>query len=148
MVFQIWLERLQDSNPAARIEALRVLAMVEETEALPVVGKVYKHDPDPAVREVAEWAGRLIWQAQQRGYSTASALSASAQPEATADHEESMLRSLEANMGDGRENPELRSRLEQDRLKREMVEVMRQRGIDVSKLTLADLAAAILSERE
>lgn len=148
MAFQIWLDRLQDSDPAVRIEALRVLAMVEETEALPAVGKVYKHDPDPAVRGVAGWAGRLIWQAQQRGHSTASVLSASVRPETTADQEESMLRSLEANMGDGREDPELRSRLEQDRLKREMVEVMRQREVDVSKLTLADLAAAILSEKE
>ena len=53
---------------------LRILAMVEETRALGAIKWVYKHDPEPGVRDVANWAGQVIWQASQRGHSTQGAI--------------------------------------------------------------------------
>ncbi len=147
MVFQTWLARLQHPDPAVRIEALQVLAMVEETEALPAVGMVYKRDPDPAVREVARWAGRLIWEAQQRGHSTAKVLETTFQPGVSNEREELVIRSLETGLDAGRDHSEIQFQLEQDRLKREMVEAMRTREVDVSTMSLVDLAADILSEK-
>jgi hypothetical protein len=67
-------ERLRDSDPRVRVETLRILAMVEETRALEAVRWIFQNDPEPGVREVADWAGRLIWEAQQRGHSTQRAL--------------------------------------------------------------------------
>ncbi|GEM_PF-2442360 len=66
--------QLRDSDPRRRVEALRILAMVEETRALEVVRWIYQNDPEPGVRDVAYWAGGLLWQAQQRGHSTERAL--------------------------------------------------------------------------
>jgi hypothetical protein len=67
-------QRLRDPDPRVRVEALRILAMVEETRALGAVRWVYLHDPEPGVRDVANWAGNLLWQAHQRGYSTGGVL--------------------------------------------------------------------------
>ncbi|HEX3052549.1 MAG TPA: HEAT repeat domain-containing protein [Aggregatilineaceae bacterium] len=66
--------QLRDSDPRRRVEALRILAMVEETRALEAVRWLYQNDPESGVREVAYWAGSLLWQAQQRGHSTELAL--------------------------------------------------------------------------
>jgi hypothetical protein len=63
-------QRLRDPDPRVRVETLRILAMVEETQALAAIWWIYKNDPVQGVREVARWAGSLIWQAQQRGHST------------------------------------------------------------------------------
>lgn len=68
------LQRLRDADPRVRVETLRILAMVEETQALEPIRWVYQNDPDPAVRQVAYWAGQLVWQAQQRGHSTQRAI--------------------------------------------------------------------------
>jgi hypothetical protein len=67
-------EQLRDPDPRVRVSVLRVLAMVEETRALPAIRWIYKHDPEPGVREVADWAGRLIYAAKKRGHSTQQAL--------------------------------------------------------------------------
>ena len=37
--------RLRDPDPWVRVESLRILAMVEETRALPHVEWIYKNDP-------------------------------------------------------------------------------------------------------
>jgi hypothetical protein len=74
MDIQQLAQRLRDPDPRIRVEALRILAMVEETRALGVVRWVYLHDPEPGVREVANWTGRLLWEAHQRGHSTERAL--------------------------------------------------------------------------
>lgn len=74
MDIQELAQRLRDPDPRVRVEALRILAMVEETRALGAVRWVYLHDPEPGVRDVANWTGNLLWQAHQRGYSTEHAL--------------------------------------------------------------------------
>lgn len=86
--------RLRDPDPRVRVETLRILAMVEETRALDAVRWIYKHDPEAGVREVADWAGRLIWTAHQRGYTTERALEELFARPAAAEHQERFLASL------------------------------------------------------
>ncbi|HVO43759.1 MAG TPA: HEAT repeat domain-containing protein [Aggregatilineales bacterium] len=57
------LEQLRDPDPWARVEALRILAMVEETRALKAIEWVFTNDPEVGVRKVAQWAGRILWTA-------------------------------------------------------------------------------------
>ncbi|MCE7946028.1 MAG: HEAT repeat domain-containing protein [Chloroflexi bacterium CFX4] len=59
------LERLKHPDQWVRVETLRILAMVEEAEALPAIAHVYKNDPEAGVRHVAQWAGQLIYAAQR-----------------------------------------------------------------------------------
>ena len=86
--------RLRDPDPRVRVETLRILAMVEETRALDAVRWIYRHDPEAGVREVADWAGRLIWVAHQRGYSTERALEELFARPAATEHQERFLASL------------------------------------------------------
>lgn len=65
-IFEQLLDGLKDPNPMMRVWALRVLGMVEEGRALHAILDIYQHDPDTRVREVAQWAGKLIWEAEQR----------------------------------------------------------------------------------
>jgi len=67
-------DRLRNPDPRIRVETLRILAMVEETRALDAIRWVYLHDPEAGVREVAGWAGKLIWEAHKRGHSTEQAM--------------------------------------------------------------------------
>ncbi len=68
------IDRLRNPDPCMRVETLRILAMVEETRALDAIRWVYLHDPEIGVREVAGWAGKLIWKAHKRGHSTEQAV--------------------------------------------------------------------------
>lgn len=86
--------RLGDPDPRARVEALRILAMVEETRALDAVRWVFNHDPEAGVREVAEWAGRLIFTAQQRGYTPEQAMEEIFARPLPTEHQELFLESL------------------------------------------------------
>ncbi len=70
MVIDLLLDGLKNPTPAARIEMLRVLAMLEETRAVPTLRTLMTTEVDPAVLTVLKWAGSLIWRAQQGGYST------------------------------------------------------------------------------
>ncbi|MBN1967133.1 MAG: HEAT repeat domain-containing protein [Anaerolineae bacterium] len=76
MTFESLLQRLDHPDAAVRAETLQILAMVEETRALQAVARVFRHDPDPRVRQTAAAAGRLLQAAQQRGHSTEQALAA------------------------------------------------------------------------
>lgn len=59
------LERLKHPDQWVRVETLRILAMVEEVQALPAIAHVYKNDPEAGVRQVAQWAGQWIHAAQR-----------------------------------------------------------------------------------
>ena len=59
-------KRLRDPDQWVRVETLRILAMLEETRALSDIAEVFKNDPEPGVRHVAQWAGRLIYAAQRQ----------------------------------------------------------------------------------
>ncbi|HRE46404.1 MAG TPA: HEAT repeat domain-containing protein [Aggregatilineales bacterium] len=56
-------EKLRDPDQWARVEALRILAMVEETRTLRDIEQVFKNDPEPGVRQIAQWAGRIVYAA-------------------------------------------------------------------------------------
>ena len=87
-------ERLRDPDPHVRVETLRILAMVEETNALAAIRWLYRNDPEPGVRDVAGWAGKLIWQAQRRGHSTQGAVEALFVRPLSPDSQERFLASL------------------------------------------------------
>ncbi|MFP4322589.1 MAG: hypothetical protein ACLFTK_09060 [Anaerolineales bacterium] len=74
MIFQSIITQLHAAEPQERLTALRVLAMLEETRALDAVYVLYTQDDDAAVRQTAQWAGQILYAAQQRGYSTAEAI--------------------------------------------------------------------------
>jgi hypothetical protein len=91
-------QRLGDPDPHVRVETLRILAMVEETRALPAVRWIFQNDPEPGVREVANWAGRLLWQAHKRGHSTEKALEAMYNRPMSPENQARFLEALESDL--------------------------------------------------
>ena len=137
------IARLQHPEAAIRLDALRILAMLEETEALEAVAGVYRQDPDPTVRQAAGWAGKILYQAQQRGHSTAQAIAA-LDAEHSADVEDVVLAGAMARLaGDGKA---ALSQMDQEqlRLKHELLDTLQENAEKRSKTSLTDLAADIL----
>lgn len=98
-----WLaDWLRSADPRVRVDALRVLAMVEETRALDAASWIAAHDPEPGVRSVAEWSAAILRDAQARGHSTAKAIEALYQPKPAPDREAHFLLGLEAVPGRSR----------------------------------------------
>lgn len=100
---------LRDTDPNARIKALQILAMLEETRSIKAVAQVYKDDPDERVRQIAQWAGKVIWQAFQRGYTTEAALQQHFKWRSPHSHEERLIENL---MGQAGIDKELENRLD------------------------------------
>ncbi|MBN1285266.1 MAG: HEAT repeat domain-containing protein [Anaerolineae bacterium] len=61
---------LKSAQPAVRRNAARILGMVEETRALDAIRARYGAEADSATRPILAWAGKRLFEAQQRGYST------------------------------------------------------------------------------
>ncbi len=76
MVVERLISGLKHTSPHIRVETLRVLAMLEETQALPALRAMLTTETDPDVRAVLKWAGMVLWEAEQRGYSTRAAIRA------------------------------------------------------------------------
>ena len=93
------IARLQHPDAAIRLDMLRIVAMLEETEALEAVAQIYRHDPHPDVRQVAGWAGKILYQARQRGHSTAQAIAALNAAGPSADTEDLVLDGAMARLG-------------------------------------------------
>lgn len=55
------LARLSDKNPDVRIRSIRELALLEATEAYKPLEALYRSEPDPAVRQAAQEAGRALY---------------------------------------------------------------------------------------
>lgn len=91
-------QKLRDPDPRVRVESLRVLAMLEETRALDAIRWIYKHDPEPGVRAVANWAGQLVWEAHKRGHSTQRAVEEMFERRFSSDLQERFLQTLEFDM--------------------------------------------------
>jgi hypothetical protein len=68
------LDQLKNPAPNTRIEALCAFVMLEETEALDLLGHMWKSETHPEVRQALAWAGKQIQNARQRGYSTAASM--------------------------------------------------------------------------
>ncbi|NDJ77568.1 MAG: HEAT repeat domain-containing protein [Chloroflexi bacterium] len=116
-------EQLRDPDPHVRVTVLRILAMVEETRALPAIRWIYKHDPEPGVREVANWAGRLIFQAHQRGHSTQKAVEEMFERPLSPDLEERFLASLQFNIENVR-NLKVRQYATEQEYRRKMADAL------------------------
>ncbi len=151
-LLQSLLEQLRSPDPLEREEALRILAMVEETEAIPMVLQVFRQDPEPRIRQIAQWAGRILWQAQQRGHSTCKAMEARFARAAGTDREALFLDAVTRDMVTTRTPQELQSQIEQGRLRRELNDALYTRssaaGTPAQEPDLSDLAADILDEAE
>lgn len=88
-------EQLRDPDPRIRVETLRILAMLEETRALPAVRWIYKYDPEAGVRDVANWTGQLLWAAHKRGHSTLHAVEEMYNQPMSPEHQARFLEALE-----------------------------------------------------
>lgn len=94
------INQLKDANPTVRLESTRVLGLVEETQSLHPLRESFRQEDDPAVQEAIDWAGKRIFAAQQRGYTTFDAIFAEFRlylpPKDTrAAAEESLLRQMD-----------------------------------------------------
>lgn len=116
MTFEALLDQLKHPNPAQRLQALRILAMVEETRAVNTMLEIYKTDADPQVREVAKWAGSLVWKAAQNGYDSEAAIRAFFEGGRKNYAQEALLDrlSLEASPKDKQHHEEVMSRMVRD----------------------------------
>lgn len=74
MILDTLLTGLEHPNVAMRLDVVRVLGMLEETQALARLRALYAAEPDETVRRALAWAGSRIHQAEQAGYSTVDAL--------------------------------------------------------------------------
>lgn len=70
MTFDVLLSGLTHAQPTARLDAARVLGMLDEVRALPALRERYPEETDPQVKQALAWAGKRLHQAQQAGYST------------------------------------------------------------------------------
>ncbi|NLX11543.1 MAG: HEAT repeat domain-containing protein [Chloroflexi bacterium] len=70
MKLEALLNGLDSSQPAVRLDIVRVLGMLDEVRALPALRARYDTETDPAVRGAIAWAGKRLYAAQQAGYST------------------------------------------------------------------------------
>jgi hypothetical protein len=55
------LARLKDKNPDVRIKSIEELALLEATDAFPVLEDLFRSDPDSNVRLAAQKAGRVLY---------------------------------------------------------------------------------------
>lgn len=66
--------QLVHADPIIRLSAVRIVGLVEETTLLPSLRERYKNETEEAVRKGIDWAGKRLFAAQQRGYSTVDAI--------------------------------------------------------------------------
>ncbi len=59
------IARLKDKNPEVRIKSARELALIGDAAALEALEELFRTDPDPIVRRVAQAAGRAIYLRQK-----------------------------------------------------------------------------------
>lgn len=58
---QYHMSRLKDKNAVARLDAIRELVLLEDSEALDALKEVFENDPDEEVRRAAQEAGRNLY---------------------------------------------------------------------------------------
>ena len=60
-IVQYHIARLKDKRPEVRLEAIRELELLADSEALEPLQTVFANDDDPEVRRMAQAAGRAIF---------------------------------------------------------------------------------------
>ncbi|OPY91349.1 MAG: hypothetical protein A4E72_00154 [Syntrophus sp. PtaU1.Bin208] len=148
MDLQILLQRLQDADPTVRCETLRILAMVEETQALQAVAQIFKTDPDVHVRQTAQWAGRLLWQAHQRGHSTEQAIRQQYAAPPKPDHEEMLIAEVSSPIFTGKSKLDQKFLIERElqARQRELLDALHEKPADTEDVSLSDLAGGLLQD--
>lgn len=68
------IRNLFNPEAAQRVEAARILGMVDEVEALPAMQKAFKSETDAHVKSTLQWAGKRLQAAHAIGYSTFDAI--------------------------------------------------------------------------
>lgn len=68
------IDQLRDPQPEKRIEALCALVMLQETDALDLLTKMWNVEQHAEVKQAVGWAGKQLQAAKQQGYSTAKAM--------------------------------------------------------------------------
>ena len=56
-----WLQKLSEDDPAVRETSIKELELLGSAQALPALADVFATDPDPALRALAQWAGKSIY---------------------------------------------------------------------------------------
>ncbi len=74
MIIDNLIANLRNPQPAIRLDIVRVLGMVEETQALDALRERYREETDPTLKEALLWAGRRIYAAHRNGFSTLEAI--------------------------------------------------------------------------
>jgi hypothetical protein len=64
------IQLLQHPEAHLRLNAARILGMVDEVEALPALAKAFQCETDPAARKVMAWAGKRLKEAHAGNYNT------------------------------------------------------------------------------
>ena len=64
-IVEYHMGRLQDKSPAARMNAIQELVLLEAFEAMPSLEELFHTDPDEDVRKAAQRGGRELFLKQR-----------------------------------------------------------------------------------
>jgi hypothetical protein len=56
-----WIQKLGDADPAVRETSIKELELLGSTRALSALADIFATDTDPAIRGLAQWAGKSIY---------------------------------------------------------------------------------------
>jgi hypothetical protein len=56
-----WLQKLKAPDPETREDGIKALEMLGDTDALPALAEIFATDSEPALRALAQWAGKSIY---------------------------------------------------------------------------------------
>ena len=56
-----WIQKLSDPDPAVRETSIKELELLGDTQALPALAEVFAMDAEPAIRAMAQQAGKSIY---------------------------------------------------------------------------------------
>ncbi|HEX2620913.1 MAG TPA: HEAT repeat domain-containing protein, partial [Phototrophicaceae bacterium] len=71
---QLLIRDLFNPDPAHRLNAARIIGIVDEVDAIPSLTRAFKSERDEHVRSTIEWAGQRLRIAQANGYTTFAAI--------------------------------------------------------------------------
>lgn len=60
-VLRVWIQRLKSPDPSERETSIKELELLGDTDALPALAEVFATDTEPALRALAQSAGKSIY---------------------------------------------------------------------------------------
>src|SRR5688572_25573878 len=70
MQLRTLIDQLNNNDVEKRIDAARIIGMLDEVKLIDPLAQSYKREPDGSVKVVIYWAGKRLQQAQAAGYDT------------------------------------------------------------------------------